>query len=101
MDKKHFEQIPLEVAMTMDLPYNWRIWEVAGFHVSIPKDIPKNAENKRTSIQKTREGNFSIIIYWKEKQKETWRQICTFSELKEMKDTFPKLFELEGSFLTF
>ena len=94
--------IKLQKAMTMDISQSVRVWDVAGLHVTA-EDIPENANVQKTFVMKSREGKIRLGIEWNvEGDLGVYMGIIAeVSALEELKEKFPKLFELEGSMYAF
>lgn len=98
----HRYHITLREAMTMNLSRRVRVWEVVGLHATA-EDIPENAKVQKTFVMKSREGNIRLGIEWTVDGElgSCMNLIAEVSTLEELKDKFPKLFELEGSLYAF
>jgi len=98
----HQDHIKLQEAMTMDLKYNFRVWDVSGLHVE-DEDIPKDANVTTTFVMKSPNGLIKLGIFWTvESDKNTHSGIIAeVFQLEDLKEKFPHLFELEGSLCAF
>lgn len=98
----HKYNIHLEEAMTIPLTQSVRVWDISGLHIEA-EDIPKNANVKKTFVMKLREGKIRLGVEWTVEGElgSSMPLIAEFSALEELKDKFPKLFELEGSLYAF
>ena len=103
MSKSHHQyNIKLEEAMTMDLTQSVRVWDLQGLHVQ-DEDIPENANVQTTFVMKFPEGHLRLGIQWTVEGDLMTHMgtVAEVSTLEELKDKFPKLFDLEGSLYAF
>ena len=98
------ETIALQEAMTMPLTQSVRVWHIPGLHIE-DEDIPKNADVQTTFVMKTHRGHIEVgINYTVEVEGDVNSYtgiVAEVSALEELKDKFPKLFELNGSLYAF
>ena len=105
--------IKLQDALSMDIEQNIRIWFILGLHINI-EDIPENATGIRTLVVKTSNGTIAVTVEWfakkkldvnlidkfflpyDERLKHCMKIVAKVSEIEELQNTFPQLFELEG-----
>ena len=94
------DNISLEQAMNMELTQLFRVWRTPGIHFSY--DLPEGARHIRTLITKsydrTMSVHISVHIHFAIPGGSCFNvaTVSSFTSLKELKDTFPKLFELTG-----
>lgn len=98
----HQYNVKLHEAMTMYLSQSVRVWNVSGLHVKA-EELPENATVSMTYVVKFPEGNIQLKILWTIKGNlMTYTSlVADVSALEELKDKFPKLFELEGTLYAF
>ena len=102
LNRHHPSGIKLEEAMTMELSQSVRIWDVDGQYIK-DDNIPQNTNVKMTFVMRFPDGRFHLGIQLTV-EGNTMPQIvpiAEFSTLKELKNEFPKLFELNGSLYAF
>ena len=99
----YYDSISLQDAMTKELPQEIqvRIWHIPGLHVDA--NIPKNAKVQETIVRKSRTNKFILALGWivEGDLGERIDTVTEFSSLEELKDKFPKLFELNGDLYAF
>lgn len=97
------DNVKLQEAMTMGgLTQIVRIWFTSGLHVEYG-DIPQGANALATGVMKSSNGKILIAVKWNGKEDTS---ICVsgvaeVSDLEELQERFPHLFELEGTFYAF
>ncbi len=96
------DNIKLQKAMTMDLTQIVRVWDVSGLHVEC-EYIPHDANVLKTAVMKFSEGNILLMIEWTaEGDTATFMStVAEVSQLEELRERFPHLFELEGTLYAF
>ena len=95
------DHIKLEEAMTMELKECVRVWDVDGLQVTA-EDIPKNANVRKTFIIAPRGEKITVGVIWavEGELSENYDDVDQVSDVQELKDKFPKLFELTGELYT-
>lgn len=96
------ENICLEQAMTMDINYSYRNWETPGLHVPF-ENLPSNTTNINTTVSQSRKGILTVRINFTIGD-EIYRYVDVvgmFSELEELKENFPNLFNVPGTLEAF
>lgn len=103
----YYQQSNLKLmeAMNMELNQSVREWLVPGLHISfadIPSDAPSDAEAYITFVYKY-PNSISYGAMWSSND-DVIRSISfpeEVSSFEELREKFPKLFELEGELLAF
>jgi len=89
--------IPLDDAMTREIPPRVRAWEVSGLHIE-GQNIPEDLLVSKTYVLKLSDSCWQVGI---ESVEGLLKVLSEFSSLEELQKQFPHLFELEGDLYAF
>ena len=102
MSNFHKENVRLQEAMNADIhKHTGRVWQTPGAQIECD-ELPKDAHVISTFVMNMTEEKWIVGLQWENKKESSiiFTGVAEFSTLEKLQNTYPQLFELEGTMFT-